>query len=83
MDSNCKEPINIGNPSEFTIMELAKLIISKVNPKLSLIHKPLPEDDPLQRKPVILKAKQILNWEPKINLEEGLEKTINYFKNQI
>ena len=83
MLSDYVEPINIGNPSEFTILELAELVISKINPNLSVSFKPLPEDDPLQRKPVIEKAKSILNWEPKVDLEDGLNKTINYFKDYL
>ncbi len=79
---NSKEcgPINIGNPHEFTIKELADIVINKLNSKSTLTHLPLPQDDPLQRKPFIEKAKTKLNWDPKINLENGLEKTIKYFK---
>ena len=76
-------PINIGNPCEFTIKELAELIISKVNPSLGIAFKPLPEDDPLQRKPVIDLARQQLGWEPKVELNEGLDKTIQYFKDEL
>ncbi len=74
-------PINIGNPEEFTILELAKLIRAKINPKLEFIFKPLPQDDPMQRRPLIQKAIKHLNWSPKINLEKGLDETILYFKN--
>ncbi len=81
MNSSYVKPINLGNPSEFKILELANLVISKVNPKLNYKFLPLPEDDPLQRKPVIKKAKNLLDWEPKIDLNEGLGKTIEYFKN--
>ncbi len=81
MKSSYIEPINLGNPSEFKILELANLVISKVDPKLSYKFFPLPEDDPLQRRPVIKKAKNLLNWEPKIDLNTGLGKTIEYFKN--
>mgnify|MGYP001292559704 CR=1 FL=1 len=73
-------PINFGNPNEFTIRNLAELIIQKIDPKLDLLFEPLPEDDPLQRKPVIDMAKAKLNWEPKIGIIDGLDKTINYFK---
>jgi len=74
-------PINIGNPEEFTILELAENIIRLTYSKSKITFKPLPEDDPLQRKPDILLAKKYLgNWEPKINLEEGLLNTIKYFK---
>tara|TARA_Y100001968_G_scaffold307598_1_gene325550 strand:- start:899 stop:1843 length:945 start_codon:yes stop_codon:yes gene_type:complete len=80
MNGNHNGPMNIGNPGEFTILELAKLIRSKINPNLSMIYKELPLDDPMQRKPVIDLAREELNWEPKINLEEGLEPTIEWFK---
>lgn len=73
-------PINAGNPNEFTIRELAEMIIKLTNSKSKIIFQPLPEDDPLQRKPDISLAKKELQWEPKIMLEEGLIKTINYFK---
>jgi UDP-glucuronate decarboxylase len=73
-------PINIGNPGEFTILELAEKIIELTGSKSKIIKEPLPEDDPKQRKPDIGKAKKFLNWEPKVNLEDGLRKTIEYFK---
>ncbi|WP_066221434.1 UDP-glucuronic acid decarboxylase family protein [Formosa haliotis] len=73
-------PVNIGNPVEFTMMELASKVIELTNSSSKIIHLPLPQDDPLQRKPVIDLAKKELNgWEPKIQLEEGLVKTIAYF----
>lgn len=72
-------PVNIGNPGEFTILELAQKVIDLTNSKSKIIYMPLPEDDPLQRKPDISLAKEKLNWQPKINLEEGLNKTIAYF----
>ena len=72
-------PINVGNPGEFTIRELAEKVIELTGSKSKLIFKPLPQDDPRQRKPDITLAKKILNWEPKIPLEEGLKKTIAYF----
>jgi UDP-glucuronate decarboxylase len=72
-------PVNIGNPREFTILKLAEKIISLTNSKSKIIYKPLPEDDPIQRQPNIDLAKKELGWEPKIQLDEGLEKTINYF----
>ncbi|MDW5287864.1 UDP-glucuronic acid decarboxylase family protein [Formosa sp. PL04] len=75
-------PVNIGNPVEFTMMELASKVIEMTNSTSKIIHLPLPQDDPLQRKPVIDLAKKELNgWEPKIHLEEGLVKTISYFDN--
>ncbi len=76
-------PINIGNQNEFTIKELAELIIDIVNSKSKLIHKSLPSDDPLQRKPDTTLAKQLLQWQPTVELREGLTKTIHYFNNII
>ena len=73
-------PINLGNPGEFTINELAEKVLSLVGSKGKLILKPLPEDDPKQRKPDISLAKSKLNWEPKVNLEDGLKETIQYFR---
>jgi UDP-glucuronate decarboxylase len=72
-------PINIGNPGEFTIRELAELVIEITATKSKLICQPLPSDDPKQRKPNISKAKEFLGWEPKIQLRQGLEKTVGYF----
>jgi UDP-glucuronate decarboxylase len=72
-------PVNIGNPGEFTMVELAQLVIELTNSKSKLVYMPLPQDDPLQRKPVIDLAKKELNWEPKVPLKEGLVKTIAYF----
>jgi len=73
-------PINLGNPSEFKIIELAELIVDLTNSKSEIIHLPLPEDDPIRRQPDISKAKSILEWQPKISLKEGLVKTIEYFE---
>ena len=73
-------PINLGNPIEFTILELAKKIIDLINSKSKIIYKPLPEDDPRRRKPDIELAEKELKWEPKIQIDEGLIKTINYFE---
>ncbi len=73
-------PVNIGNPGEFTIVEIAKRVIEKTESQSEIIHKELPVDDPLQRQPNITVAKKELQWEPKINLNEGLEKTITFFK---
>ena len=83
-DDSITGPINIGNPGEFSILDLANKIIDITNSKSQLIFKPLPEDDPMQRKPNISLAKKTLNnWEPKIPLEEGLLKVIEYFKGVI
>lgn len=77
-------PINIGNPGEFTIHELAEKVIALTQSKSKIIYKPLPEDDPTQRQPNISKAKDILNnWEPVVTLEEGLKLTIDYFKKEL
>ena len=72
-------PVNIGNPNEFTILELAQTVIKLTNSKSKLIFKSLPKDDPQQRRPDISLAKEKLDWSPKIELEEGLKKTIDYF----
>jgi UDP-glucuronate decarboxylase len=77
--SDITGPINIGNPNEFTILELANKVIELTNSKSKITFKPLPKDDPLQRKPDITLAKDQLNWIPKVQLEEGLLKTIEYF----
>ncbi len=76
-------PINVGNPGEFTILELADMVIKLTGSKSKIIYRPLPSDDPMQRKPDITKAKEILNWNPTIPLEEGLKHTIEYFKKTI
>ena len=83
MDSNSTGPINLGNPNEMSIKQLASKIRSEINNKVNIIHKPLPEDDPKQRKPDISRAKEILNWEPKFDLDTGLDSTIKYFKSII
>jgi len=80
MNSNHMLPINLGNPKEYTILELAKKIIKLTGSKSEIIYKDLPEDDPIRRKPDISLAKDLLDWNPMINLEEGLKKTIEYFK---
>jgi UDP-glucuronate decarboxylase len=76
-------PINLGNPNEFTVLELAKSVIEVTGSKSKIIYKQLPQDDPKQRKPEISKAKELLGWEPKIQLKEGIEKTVHYFKSVI
>ena len=73
-------PINIGNPGEFTMIELAEAVLKLVGSKSKLVRLPLPADDPKQRKPDITKAKNILGWEPKVQLEDGLKETISYFR---
>ncbi len=74
-------PVNVGNPGEFTILELAEKVIDLTGSKSKIIFQPLPKDDPMQRKPDITLAKEKLNWEPVVKLEEGLTKTIAYFDN--
>ena len=76
-------PVNLGNPGEFTMLELAQKVIEQTGSKSKIVYMPLPQDDPTQRKPVIELAKKELNWEPTIPLDEGLKKTIEYFKNNI
>lgn len=73
-------PVNLGNPGEFTVLELAKLVVNKVGGKSKIIFEPLPDDDPKKRKPDITLAKEKLGWEPQIMLESGIEKTIEYFR---
>jgi len=82
MLSKINEPINLGNPVEFKILELAHLIIKLTKSKSKIVFKPLPQDDPCRRKPDIRKAKKNLNWKPKVNLEEGLIRTITWFRNK-
>ena len=78
-DSDVTGPVNIGNPGEFTMLELAETIIRLTKSKSKLVFLPLPQDDPRQRRPDISLAKEALGWSPKVQLEEGLEKTIGYF----
>ena len=80
MNSNYSKPVNLGNPEEFTINEVANKIRNKINPNIKFNYKEMPEDDPLRRKPDISLAWQNLEWKPLISFDEGLEKTINYFK---
>lgn len=73
-------PLNLGNPGEFTMLELAELVLRKVGGKSKIAHKPLPPDDPKQRRPDISQAREHLGWEPRVPLEEGIERTISYFR---
>ena len=80
---NCEDftgPVNIGNPGEFTILELAEMAIKQTGSSSKIIYEPLPQDDPLQRQPDISLAREKLGWEPKVPLEEGLQRTIDYFR---
>jgi len=76
-------PVNLGNPGEFTMLELADIVIKLTKSKSKIVYKPLPSDDPTQRKPDISLAKKELKWSPKVKLEQGLKKTIDYFKKEI
>ena len=76
-------PVNVGNPKEFTILQLANLVLQMTGSKSKLVFKPLPSDDPRQRQPDISLAKQALGWSPTTELESGLEKTIRYFRNSL
>ena len=76
-------PTNIGNPAEMTIKQIAETIIEMTGSKSKIIYKPLPEDDPKVRRPDITRARTLLGWEPKVELREGLTKTIDYFKTKV
>src|ERR1041384_5170608 len=77
------EPVNIGNPTEFTILEFAKLVLKFTGSQSQIAYKPLPQDDPKQRRPDITRARKILGWEPKVDLETGLRQTIEYFRDKV
>jgi UDP-glucuronate decarboxylase len=79
-DDNFVGPVNLGNPDEFTIFELAQKVIELTGSSSQILQQPLPSDDPKQRKPNIAQAKSMLKWQPTINLEQGLVKTIDYFR---
>jgi dTDP-glucose 4,6-dehydratase len=83
--SQCDEhlPVNIGNPREMSIEDIAKLIIKMTGSPSKLVRRPLPTDDPKVRQPDITRAKTLLGWEPKVSLEEGLTTTIDYFKTKV
>ena len=83
INPNAMHPVNLGNPVEFTMNELAQKVLSLTNSKGKIQYKPLPFDDPKQRKPDITGAQKHLNWEPKVQLDEGLEKTISYFRSKL
>jgi dTDP-glucose 4,6-dehydratase len=83
MLSNTNEPVNIGNPAEMTIEEIAKVIIEMTGSKSRIVHKPLPEDDPKVRRPDITRARTWLGWEPKVDLRAGLTSTIEYFRTKV
>ncbi len=83
LESNEHEPVNIGNPTEITILEFAERVRALVGTTAPIVHHPLPQDDPKQRCPDISKARRILKWEPKVNLEQGLRITYDFFKQQV
>ncbi|TVQ58182.1 MAG: SDR family oxidoreductase [Spirulina sp. DLM2.Bin59] len=83
MASDHSEPVNIGNPGEYTILELAQKIQQRINPDATVIFEPLPQDDPKQRQPDITRAKNWLGWEPSVPLDDGLTKTIDYFRDRL
>ena len=83
MNSDHTGPMNIGNPDEFTIQVLARMVRDRINPNLKIVNKPLPQDDPLQRQPVISLAEEALGWKPTISLSSGLDRTIADFKSRI
>jgi dTDP-glucose 4,6-dehydratase len=83
MDSATNDPVNIGNPAELTIQGMAETIIRMTGSTSRIVYQPLPEDDPKVRKPDITRAREILGWEPKVGLEEGLTKTIDYFRTKV
>jgi UDP-glucuronate decarboxylase len=79
-DDSVTGPINMGNPGEFTMLELAEKVIKFTKTDSKIVYKDLPGDDPQQRRPDISQAKQLLNWEPKFDLDEGLKRAIRYFE---
>jgi dTDP-glucose 4,6-dehydratase len=83
MESDVNEPVNIGNPHEMTIEQIAQVIIRLTGSPSEVVYRPLPEDDPKVRQPDITRARTLLGWEPKVPLEEGLERTLEYFRKQV
>jgi dTDP-glucose 4,6-dehydratase len=83
MEAPTNDPVNIGNPHEVSIREIAEIIVRLVNSKSKLVVRPLPVDDPKQRQPDITRARTLLGWEPKVGLEEGLQKTVGYFRAKV
>jgi dTDP-glucose 4,6-dehydratase len=83
MMSDYDLPVNIGNPAELTMVQFAREIIKATGSKSKIVFKPLPQDDPKQRKPDITKARKILAWEPKVKLADGLTDTIAYFRTKV
>jgi dTDP-glucose 4,6-dehydratase len=83
MQSNVNDPVNIGNPQEMTIEEIARMIIKLTGSRSKIVYRPLPEDDPKVRQPDITRARTLLGWEPKVGLEEGLTRTLEYFRTKV
>jgi dTDP-glucose 4,6-dehydratase len=83
MESDTHDPVNIGNPHEVTVEEIARTIIRLVGSTSKIVYRPLPVDDPKQRRPDITRARTLLNWEPKVELEEGLLMTVSYFRERV
>jgi dTDP-glucose 4,6-dehydratase len=83
MSSNVNDPVNIGNPRETTIEDIARTIIRMTGSTSRVVYKPLPTDDPKVRQPDITRARTLLNWEPTVSLEEGLVTTIEYFRKKV
>jgi dTDP-glucose 4,6-dehydratase len=83
MMSHCDRPVNIGNPTEMTMVEFAGQIIRATRSRSKIVFKPLPQDDPKQRRPDITRARKILKWEPKVPLADGLKQAIRYFKTRV
>src|SRR3954468_7844623 len=83
MESNVNDPVNIGNPQEMTIEDIARMIITLTGSKSQIVYRPLPEDDPKVRQPDITRARTLLKWEPKVGLEQGLTRTLEYFRTKV
>ena len=83
MESPVNDPVNIGNPHEMTIEQIARAIIDISGSKSTIVYRPLPEDDPKVRRPDITRARTLLGWEPTVPLEEGLVKTLDYFRTKV
>jgi UDP-glucuronate decarboxylase len=80
MEANVTTPVNLGNPGEFTIGELAELVLELTGSRSRIVHRPLPADDPVRRRPDVSLARKLLDWQPTVPLREGLQKTIDWFR---
>jgi dTDP-glucose 4,6-dehydratase len=83
MMSDVSDPVNVGNPHELTMRELAERIVALTGSKSRIVERPLPTDDPKMRQPDITRARTLLGWEPKVSLEEGLPRTLDYFRRKL